>query len=127
MVASNHHRPGEGKLEGFVKNARVWLADGDVRRLTLSERGLYDDLLCQQWEDGGLPDDAASLGRQFGARAGMVRKVLDEFFELGQDGCRRNPKLEAQRRSALEARREREEKRSAERTRKRRGKDAEDQ
>ena len=100
------NRPGEGKFEGFVKNARVWLADARVRRLPIAKRGIYDDLMCVQWEEGYVADDPKGLGKWLGAKAGDVSAVLEEFFPLTEPGKRHNAKMEAQREHAQQKRKQ---------------------
>jgi len=124
-----NNRPGEGKFEGYVHNARVWLADANVRRLPIGLRGIYSDLLSVQWEEGYVVDDPQGLGKWLGARPGDIVSVLKAFFPVttpgkpGKPGKRQNAKLEAQREHVLEMRKDREAKLTADRDRKRRGRD----
>lgn len=56
--------------------------------------GVYILLLCQQWDRGGLPADVAVLSR---LARGKVRESVLQKFPVGEDGLRRNARLERER------------------------------
>jgi len=61
--------------------------DGKVRLMTNEEVGIYIRLLCWQWREGVLPNDAKALGRALNASATTVRRVLQRNFQ--HDGSRK--------------------------------------
>lgn len=63
---------------------------------TAEERGHYLALLIVQWEQGGLPDDAARLELMSPGLAGCW-KTVQEKFPKWKDGKRRNIRLEHER------------------------------
>jgi uncharacterized protein YdaU (DUF1376 family) len=63
---------------------------------TAEERGHYVALLIVQWEQGGLPDDAARLELMSPGLAGCWPTVQDKFPKW-KDGKRRNIRLEHER------------------------------
>ena len=73
---------------------------------TAAERGHYLTLLMVQWDRGGLPGDLESLERLSGG-VGACWALLEGKFPLGDDGLRRNRRLEEHRTKALEARKKR--------------------
>jgi uncharacterized protein YdaU (DUF1376 family) len=72
-----------------------WLADAQVRMLSLEERGAYMDLLCYQWREGSLPDDPVSLARMLGVTIEEFEEVwqsIEAFFEITEEGLK-NPRM----------------------------------
>lgn len=69
-----------------------WLAG--VALFSDSEQLAYLRLLCHQWLGDGLPDDAAAL-RRLGGK-GVTPQLLEKF-PVGEDGKRRNARLERER------------------------------
>ncbi len=43
-----------------------WMGDVNVQAMTWAERGIYHWLLCQAWQDGGIPADPKILARVLG-------------------------------------------------------------
>jgi len=80
-----------------------WLLDPEVQQLEWDERGIYIDLLCGQWKDGGLPADPENVRRTLRGHVSKklwrarVWAALEKFFPLGADNIRRNPRLEVER------------------------------
>jgi uncharacterized protein YdaU (DUF1376 family) len=68
-----------------------WLA-GTVS-LTAEERGAYIQLLCEQWEQEGLPDDVKRLLAIARCRPAALVNILPKFPKC-DDGKRRNSRLE---------------------------------
>jgi uncharacterized protein YdaU (DUF1376 family) len=90
------------KLPWFSFYVSDWLV-GTVR-LNATERGIYIDLLANQWDIGGLPgDDLPALARlarcDFAEMEAAWPKVSTKF-ERGDDGLWRNVRLEDERASA---------------------------
>jgi len=79
----------------FMSSTRGW---------PLTAKGIYRELLDVQWEQGGLPADAADLRELVGATPQEWRHWprVESKFPLGADGLRRNARLEAHRAKALE-------------------------
>lgn len=69
-----------------------WLAG--TLLMSYEEKGLYIDLLCLQWQHGALPPDAAL--KRLRVKAATLASVLEKF-PAGEDGLRRNPRLERER------------------------------
>lgn len=85
---------------GFLWMPRDWLSNSKVRAMTLEERAIYFDLLCQSWLDDGLPDDVDELARIVGVdriRFGSAWERIRRQFAVGADGKLRNPRLESER------------------------------
>jgi uncharacterized protein YdaU (DUF1376 family) len=80
----------------FQFYARDWLADAEVRLLTLEQRGAYIDLLAYCWERDGLPTDAEKLRKLIGATSKEAARVLPAVlpFFTESDGLYRNGKLD---------------------------------
>jgi hypothetical protein len=66
-----------------------WLAG--VAALTDTEQAVYLRLLCHAWLNDGLPADLKVINRMAGAK---VNPSVLAKFPLGDDGHRRNAKLE---------------------------------
>ncbi len=58
----------------------AWDTDECVRRMSYAERGVYITLLCWQWREGSVPDDAKSVAKALGCSMPLVRHVLDKAF-----------------------------------------------
>lgn len=69
-----------------------------TRHMTKVERCDYHDLLCHQWTEDGLPADLTLVARLIGYRkASQIPISVLEKFPLGEDGRRRNLRLEIER------------------------------
>ena len=67
---------------------------GGTVDLSAEEAGQYIRLLCYQWGNGFIPEDPAKLARIAGSHVGEY--VLAKF-PVGQDGLRKNTRLEDER------------------------------
>jgi len=70
-----------------------WQTSETVRCLSWAQRGVYLELLCHQWREGSLPGDTKLLARYVQAPTRLVAPLL-HAFPVGEDGRRRNTKLE---------------------------------
>jgi uncharacterized protein YdaU (DUF1376 family) len=80
----------------FVRDYR---ANRKVQRMSYVARGLYRDLLDEQWLDGSLPEDLTALADICGCSVKVMEKYWPEIapcFDL-VDGRLINPKLETMR------------------------------
>lgn len=71
----------------YVQN---WRESRRVRLLSWAERGIYRELIDEQFVSGPLPEDPATVARMIGAPARLVARVLEMCFPIGADGLRRN-------------------------------------
>src|SRR6185437_1367078 len=74
-----------------------FLADPKVQVMSCEEIGAYLLLLLWQWAEGSVPDnlaDAIPAGRASRSRVKSMLARLDPCFPVGEDGKRRNRKLE---------------------------------
>lgn len=102
----------DGSLPAGEVNVRAWMkffpADwvSGTRKMPLAARGLYIDLLCESWREGGLDDDPEILARLCGVGLGEFAPLWDRWvrrkFEVDEaTGLLVNPKLEAVRAKQL--------------------------
>jgi uncharacterized protein YdaU (DUF1376 family) len=86
----------------FMLYASDWLAG--TADLTMEEKGLFMDMLCQQWLRGSLPNDLDKLCRMFGGHANRIAiaSILHKFC-ICEDGTLHNAKLERVRESSRAA------------------------
>jgi uncharacterized protein YdaU (DUF1376 family) len=100
------------KPPAYQHYAKDWLVG--TAHLSLSAQGAYQRLLDHQWEDGALPDDMGTLSRLIGTPKdfGLLWKEIERHFPKGDDGMRRNKRMEEEREKQL-AYRELQAKRSA--------------
>lgn len=61
---------------------RDFLTSRTVAFLNMEEVGVYVMLLCHEWEDGPLPNNAEFLGRLIRADMNTVQAVLEQCFTL---------------------------------------------
>lgn len=90
----------EGKAPAFQFYAADWLADEDVRAMSLAERGAYIDLLAFCWREGSIPDDIDRCARLLGCASKEMRAVwatVRERFAEGDAGRLVSKRMEAQR------------------------------
>lgn len=93
------------KPPAYQHYARDWLVD--TASLSLEEQGAYLRLLDQEWIEGPLANNPLELARRLGvSRPKFARlwAVIVRFFELGEDGKLRNPRLESERAGQQERR-----------------------
>jgi uncharacterized protein YdaU (DUF1376 family) len=52
-----------GSLSGFFFDVEAWFGSVSVQRMSYAERGVYKDMLCQEWRDPSrsLPDDPEAV------------------------------------------------------------------
>lgn len=90
----------EGKSPAFQFYAADWLADEDVRAMTLAERGAYIDLLAFCWREGSIPDDSDRCARLLGATAREFAgcwTAVRARFQPGEAGRLVSARMEQQR------------------------------
>src|SRR5215475_11830593 len=76
-----------------------------TRGWSVTARGVYRELLDAQWDRGALPADPNELRRLIGATPTEWRawsQHVEAKFPLGDDGQRRNARLEQHRQHALQ-------------------------
>ncbi len=86
----------------FPFYARDWKTDIHVRMMTLECRGAYLELLCDQWENGRIPEVPAMIACLLGYSgidAGVhfqaeIWSRLEGQFPVSSDGWRRNQRME---------------------------------
>ena len=83
---------------------KEYLSSSSVRRMSLAARGLYMDLLCFQWEDGWIPDDARAIARMTGATPEEIDAewlTVRAQFDVFEPGKLRQSRMNADREDAL--------------------------
>lgn len=86
----------------YVKD---WRSSAATMRMSMSQRGVYREMLDQQWEDGSLPDDAQGVADLIATSDGQVAEVLEAWpvvrrkFVSREDGTILNARLEQARRA----------------------------
>lgn len=79
---------------------RDWRANRKVQRMHYIARGLYRELLDEQWSEGSIPDNVQELADICGCPLSVMELYwpeIEEFFEESEDDRLINPKLEKQR------------------------------
>jgi uncharacterized protein YdaU (DUF1376 family) len=66
--------------------------------------GVYIQLLCLQWDQGGIPNDLEKLERAVGKEVREVWEIVGPKFKAGKDGILRNQRLELVRKNQDEYR-----------------------
>lgn len=92
----------------FMLYASDWLSG--TADLTMEEKGVFMDMLCQQWLRGDLPNDLNKLCRMFGgdANRNAIASILHKF-RICENGNLQNAKLEEVRETSLEKKKARSE------------------
>lgn len=92
-------QPPTPKLPYYPRFVQDWASSPKVRAMrTFAERGLYCELLDLQWQEGSLPAEPAACRDALGI--GSAREFaaawprVEPCFPVGDDGRRRNGKLE---------------------------------
>jgi len=80
------------KLPYFPFYYLDWLSSSSVSMMTHEEKGLFIDMLCRCYNDGGLIDDKNKLQRLFNCDLTALETVLEMFYPV--DGLLKNKKLE---------------------------------
>jgi uncharacterized protein YdaU (DUF1376 family) len=85
----------------FMLYASDWLSG--TADLSMEEKGIFMDMLCQQWLRGDLPNDMGRLCRMFGgdANRNAIASILHKF-RICENGNLQNAKLEQVRQSSAE-------------------------
>ena len=73
-----------------------------VRLMTYAEHGIYLSLLWHQWREGSLPQFQGDLERLLRREDEPIPEAVLECFPVGEDGRRRNAKLEEIRKGQLD-------------------------
>lgn len=90
----------EGKAPAFQFYAADWLADENVRTMSLAERGAYIDLLAFCWREGSIPNDADRCARLLGCTPKEMRSAWETVrarFTDGEPGRLVSLRMEQQR------------------------------
>lgn len=91
-------------FQWFPFYATDWLSDERVRMLSLTAKGAYIDLLCNQWVEGSIPDDDLRLSRLLGISLKEWMEISQEvrqFFVDNSDGRLENKRLAQERDARL--------------------------
>jgi len=94
------------KPPAYQHYARDWLVD--TASISLEEQGAYQRLLDHEWIEGPLPDNPTELARRLAVPRTRFAKLWESiyrFFEKGEDGLLRDPRLELERAEQEERRR----------------------
>jgi hypothetical protein len=105
----------EEKSSGFFFDVRKWRGSRDVQRMSYAERGVYFDMMLEQWEKRNLLDSCDVVAQQLALTAAHEAEiraawpVVRSKFVLSKGDDRRiyNPQLEQTRRKQLANARER--------------------
>lgn len=79
---------------------RDWLSSSRVRRMPLAAQGAFLALICHQWEDGHVPSETEDIAPLLGITERELNgfwRHIDAAFPIGEDGRRRNPRVERDR------------------------------
>lgn len=103
---------GEGKLVRMDWYPQDYLSDAKTQALSLEEHGAYMLLLWHEWLDGPLPGEPERLRRLLRASVeewGRIWPAVDGLFQRDGKGRLVSPRLERERKVALEIIQERRE------------------
>lgn len=92
-------------LHYFEFHHRDYLASSTVSEMELVAEAIYLKLLMFQWEDESILNAPERLARRVRATPEEWAKFepfLDEVFPLCEDGLRRNPRMDADRKATIE-------------------------
>jgi len=85
-----------GRRPWFPFYVDDWDGDRTVKLLTHHERGVYLQLLIEQWREGSLPDDVAELAVLAGESPrtfARIWKKMEHKFPVNGDGQRCNKRM----------------------------------
>lgn len=89
----------------FLFYVKDWRSSRHVQRMPYAVRGMYVEMLCEQWETGAVPSSPATCAALLGGRtaewARAWKALMACFVPRKRDGLLVNPKLEAVRRERL--------------------------
>ncbi len=77
-----------------------FMGSGKVQIMSPAEKGIYISLLCHEWQEGPLPDDATRLARIAGASSREMKEAWPSVracFSIDENGCLYHPRLERER------------------------------
>lgn len=66
-------------LGGFFFNVQKWRGSNAVRRMSFAERGVYVEMMCEQWEKRNLPDNPQAVAEAIATTAAQVEEVLEAW------------------------------------------------
>lgn len=96
------------KLPYFKFYPADFMGSGKVQMMGPVERGIYISLLCQEWQEGPLPDNPTILARVASATPDQMEEawpLVRRCFSTNEDGELIHPRLEEEREAALDRRR----------------------
>lgn len=65
-----------GQLPGFIFDVAAWRGSRSVQRMSFAERGVYFEMLLEQWEKRNMPDDANAVADRVASNADQVAEVI---------------------------------------------------
>lgn len=84
---------------------KEWRSSRPVMRMSFAERGMYLEMLLEQWENLSLPDDPTAVAEIIGGKPSWWKKAwptLRKNFVFADDGRIVNARLETERRKQRE-------------------------
>lgn len=96
-------------LPGFIADVMAWRGSNAIRRMSMAERGVYWEMLIEQWLKRYLPDDAQAVADAIATTQSQVDEVLAAWpvvrrkFTEATNGVQRiyNVQLEATRKKQV--------------------------
>lgn len=76
--------------EWYSWYVRAWRESPRARAMNWAQRGVYRELIDEQFLTGPLPEDPRVVAKMIGAPVAIVTGVLDIAFPVCDDGLRRN-------------------------------------
>lgn len=64
------------KSSGFFFDVKEWHGSRSVQRMTFAERGVYFEMMLEQWDKRNLPDDAQAVADAIATTPAQVAEVL---------------------------------------------------
>lgn len=61
---------------GFFLDVQKWRGSRSVQRMSMAERGVYFEMMLEQWDKRFLPDDAQAVANQIASTPSQVEEVL---------------------------------------------------
>jgi hypothetical protein len=68
------------KGSAFLFDVAAYRASRSVQRMTYSQRGMYVDMLAEQWDKGSLPDDPRACAELLGGIPEPGRTIEEEWI-----------------------------------------------
>lgn len=69
----------EEKSSGFFFDVRKWKSSRDVQRMSYAARGVYFDMMCEQWEKRNLPDDRDAVAQELALTESHAAEIRDAW------------------------------------------------